>query len=67
MNKTTVYLSDVEAEIFKKFIQHQDVIAYIVGYLESTNIKDMTNSQIVLDIDNTGNIGHMAITKHFRK
>ena len=67
MIKTPVYLTDGDAEIFKKFIKHQDIIAYLIGYLDSTNIKDMTNSQVVLDIDSNGNIGHMAITKHFRK
>jgi hypothetical protein len=64
---TTIHLTSDDAELFKKFMQHYDLIAYFVGYLEVMGTDRITNSQIVLDIDSDGIITHTAITKHFRR
>lgn len=63
----TVELTEEDAVAFAKFREYQDVIGYFVGHLDSIAIKDMRNSQVILDIDNVGVISHVAITKHFRK
>lgn len=55
-----------EAVAFRFFQQHYNVIAPICGYMESLNLMNITNSQLVLDIDQFGTIKHMSITKHFR-
>lgn len=67
MNTTAIHLTNEEVEIFKKFRQHQQVIGYIIGHLDTLNTSEMTNTQIIIDIDSNSNIGHVAITKHFRK
>ncbi len=64
---TTIHLTSDDALAYKSFMRHYDTIGYLVGYLDSLGLERMQNSQIVLDIDNSGVINHMAITKHFRK
>jgi hypothetical protein len=64
---TIVHLKAEEALLFSKFQQHHELIAYLVGYLESSPYKDLRSSQVLLDTDHTGMVVHMAVTKHFRK
>ena len=61
-----VYLTPDEARLFIAFKKDYKVIAYILGFMESMNISDMKETNIVLDVDKVGNISHAAITKHFR-
>lgn len=67
MNYATIELTTDEAHAFKKFREYQDIIGYFIGHLDSMAVKDMRNSQIILDVDNLGVISHVSITKHFRK
>ncbi len=59
-------LQNDEAVLFREFQRRYDIIAPIVGYMESLKIMDISNSQIILDIDDKGLVKHMAITKHYR-
>lgn len=63
----TIELTEEDALAFAKFRQYQDVIGYFIGHLDSMGIQGMSNAQIVLDVDGQGVIGHVAITKHFKK
>lgn len=67
MNYATVQMTEEDAQAFLKFREYQEIIGYMVGHLDSLAIKDMRNSQIILDVDSLGIISHVAITKHFRK
>lgn len=64
-----IYLTSDEAFAFKKFQEYHEVISFMIGYFDSSHLKlkEMRNTQVVLDIDNNGIISHMAITNHFRK
>lgn len=64
---TTISLSDEDAVLFIAFQKRYEVIAPLVGYMDSLNLIDLKNMSIVLDIDPQGVVGHMAITRHFRK
>ncbi len=61
-----IELSTEEAIAFRIFQAKHDIIAPICGYLDSLKIMDISNSQLVLDVDQNGVIKHMSITKHFR-
>lgn len=63
---TTIELTNEEALLFLEFQKHYLVIAPVAGYLSSIQTKDLSNSQIVLDIDSNQQIKHVSITKHFR-
>lgn len=63
---TNVQLTDEDALLFIQFQKNYQILAPIVGYMTSLKIIDISNSQLVLDIDSQGKVGHMAITKHFR-
>lgn len=64
---TQIELTDEEGVLFLKFREHQEVIGYLLGYMESLNIIDLRNMNITLDIDGNGLVGHTSMTKHFRK
>lgn len=62
-----IELTDEEAALFLQFQKHHTVVAPIVGYISTLNLIDLSNTQIILDIGQTGLVQHMAITKHFRQ
>lgn len=64
---TTLELTDEEAGLFLEFQKHYKVVAPIVGYMSSLKLVDLSNTQVVLDIGQTGLVQHMAITKHYRQ
>lgn len=61
-----IELTTTEAIAFRIFQAKHDIIAPICGYLESLKVMDISNSQLILDIDQSGVVKHMSITKHFR-
>lgn len=64
---TTLILTDEEIELFKNLQKHHEVIGYLIGYMESLKLTDLKNVNIQLDIDDKGIVGHMSITKHYRR
>lgn len=64
---TTIFLEDEEAKIFLEFQKRFNVIASIVGTLDTFNTLDLKNSSLTLDFDNNGIIAHSSITKHYRR
>lgn len=64
---TKIELTDEEALLFVQFQKHHEIVAYIVGYLESMKMVDLKNASVQMDIDPNGIITHCAITKHFRR
>jgi ArsR family metal-binding transcriptional regulator len=62
-----IELTDEEAELFKEFRRRYDVIAPLVGYMDSMNILDLKNMNIVIDINQEGIVAHMAVTRHYRR
>lgn len=62
----TIILQEDEAMLFRMFQQHHAIVAPVVGYIDSLKIMDISNSQLILDVDQHGIIKHMSITKHFR-
>lgn len=64
---TTIELTSDEAKLFVEFQRNFEFIAYIIGYLDSMGESKITGSNVVLDIDMSGRISHVAITKHYRR
>lgn len=64
---TTIELTNEDALLFVEFQKHYNVVAPIVGYMSSLKLVDVSNTQIVLDIGQSGVVQHMAITKHYRQ
>lgn len=64
--KIPVYLTEDEAKLFVEFQKRYQVIAHLIGYMDSINIFELKNSSIQLDIDTTGKVSHTAVTKHYR-
>lgn len=62
----TVNLSQEEAFLFAEFQKRYEVIAQLVGYMETVRIFDLKNMSIQIDIDSNGIVKHTAITRHFR-
>lgn len=61
-----VYMTQDEARVFIEFKKRYKVIAYILGFMNTMRIDDMTETNMVFDVDKSGIISHVAITKHFR-
>lgn len=61
-----IELAQDEAVLFRIFQRDHAIIAPICGYMESLSVMDISNSQLILDIDQNGLVKHMSITKHFR-
>jgi len=66
MKTIKVELTEDEQHLFIEFRRRADVIAYLVGYMESIGVFDLANASITLDIDKDGIVQHTSITKHFR-
>lgn len=62
-----IELTEEEALLFAKFREHQEVIGYLLGYMESIHVYDLKNMSLTMDIDNNGIVQHTSITRHFRK
>jgi len=62
-----IELTDEEILLLRSMQKHMDVIGYMTGYLDTLNIYDLKNCQIVMDVDENGIVRHTSITKHFRK
>lgn len=60
-----VELQDDEAILFREFQRRYSMIATLVGFMSSLNVKDISNSQVILDIDNQSVVRHVSITKHY--
>lgn len=60
-----IELSEDEAELFKKFRQHQNNFEYLL----QEGIFDLRNSEAILDFDSSGFLGHikMGVHKYRRK
>ncbi len=65
-SKIPVYMTVDEASLFVEFKKNYKVIAYILGFMNTMNINDMKETNVSLDIDKNGSVGHASITKHFR-
>lgn len=63
----TIDLNNEEAVLFLKFRERQEIIGYLIGYMDSLNLVDLRNMSVTMDIDNNGIVGHTSITRHFRK
>lgn len=67
MTKKTVQieLPEKEAELFKKFREHQDNFEYLL----KEGVFDLINSEAILDFDSSGFLGHikMGVHKYRRK
>lgn len=60
-------LSTREAILFRLFQQKHDVIAPIVGFMDSLNIHDLRGCKLNFDVNpESGVIEHVSITKHYR-
>jgi len=64
--KTPVYLSPDEALLFMAFQKNYQIIAHILGTMDSLKIGDLSNGRLEMDFDKTGMVTHTSITKHFR-
>lgn len=62
----TIELTEDEQRLFLEFRRRINVIAPIIGYLDSFNRFDLCNTNISLDLDKEGIIKHTVITKHYR-
>ena len=65
--ETLIALTSDDALLFVQFQRHHELIAYMVGYLDSMGTDTLRNSQVVLDIGPHGTISHASVTKHFRR
>jgi hypothetical protein len=54
------------SELLQLFKERYEVIAPILGYLDTMKLIDLSNTQMVLDFDKDGHIKHMSLTKHYR-
>lgn len=59
---TPIYLSPVDAEAFKKFQKHYNLI----GLMESLGVFSITNGSAEIHFDSQGNIGSVDIRRHYR-
>lgn len=64
--KIPVYLTEDEAKLFIEFQKRYQVMAHLLGYMDSLNIFELKNCSVVMDIDNLGKVSHTAITRHYR-
>ena len=67
MKTINVELNDEEQKLFIEFRRRLEVIAPIIGYMDTLGLMDMRNTQITLDLDNNGTVAHMSLTRHYRK
>ncbi len=65
--KTPVFLSPDEAQLFVAFQKNYQLIANILGNMDSLGLSNLRNASMVLDFDMNGVIQHSSITKHYRK
>lgn len=62
-----IELTTPEAVLFRLFQQKYDVIAPIVGFMDSLNITDLRGCKLNFDVNpENGLIEHVSITKHYR-
>lgn len=65
--KTPVYLSPDEALLFIAFQKNYQLIANILGTMDSMGFTNLRSASVALDFDANGAIQHSSITKHYRK
>lgn len=63
---TVIELTDEEAKLFIEFQKHHEMIAYLLGFMDSLNVSNLKNMSITMDIDNLGVVAHTSLTRHFR-
>ncbi len=61
-----IELSKEDALLFKAFQENYQVVAPIVGFMDSLKMADLKNMTIQMDIDKNGVINHSSITRHYR-
>lgn len=64
--KILVELTAGDAILFQEFQRRYEVIAPLVGYMDSLKVLDLRNMSLQFDIDKNGVISHTSITRHFR-
>ncbi len=62
-----VFLTNEEALLFIQFQKKYQVIAYILGCLDSLNVNDVKNSMVSFNFDQSGVLGNTTITKHYKR
>lgn len=63
---TTVQLTEEDAYLFREFQKRYQVLAQLVGCMDSLKIVELKNVSVLMDIDNKGKVCHTAITSHYR-
>ncbi len=64
--KIPVFLTEDEAKLFIEFQKRYQVLAHLIGCMDSLNILELRNCSVQLDIDTNGKVSHSAITVHHR-
>ena len=61
-----IFLTKGEAMLFVEFQKRYQVLAHLIGCMDSLNILQLKNCSITLDVDTNGKVSHSAITVHHR-
>jgi hypothetical protein len=63
----TVKMTPDEAKVFELFKKRADIIAPILGCIDSLGLTQIKNAQVELNFDSFGSMRHMSITQHFKQ
>jgi hypothetical protein len=63
----TIELSEDKAILLRDVERHYEVIAPLIGYLDTLNIKSLKNMSITLETDGNGIVRHTSFTSHYRR
>lgn len=63
----TIELTNDQATLLRDVEKYYDVLGYLIGYMDTLNVKTLRNMSITLETDDKGIVRHTSFTSHYRK
>lgn len=63
----TIELTVSQAALLRDVERHFDVVAPLIGYMDTLNINKLANMAITIETDANGIVRHTSFTSHYRK